>query len=191
MKSTNPATGEITASYDRHGESAVDAALDGAMKAQREWRDADWDRRAALMRRAGELLRERRDDCAKLMANEMGKPVSGGRAEIDKCAWVCDYYADTAREHLAPESIDTDASTSSVHFTPLGVVLAVMPWNYPFWQVFRFIAPTISAGNAGLLKHASNVSGCALEIESIMTDAVGDCWLRTDERYEIDDRRRG
>ena len=123
------------------------------------------------MRRAGALLRERKDELARLMALEMGKPLAQGRAEAEKCAWVCDYYADTAEGFLKPEAIPTDASRSFVAFSPLGIVLAVMPWNFPLWQVFRFVAPGLMAGNAGILKHSSNVSGCALAIEEIVLAA--------------------
>jgi succinate-semialdehyde dehydrogenase/glutarate-semialdehyde dehydrogenase len=123
------------------------------------------------MRRAGELLRERKEDLARLMALEMGKPLAQGRAEADKCASVCEYYADGAERFLAPETIETDARKSFVAFQPLGAVLAVMPWNFPFWQVFRFVAPALMAGNGGVLKHAANVTGCALAIEEIVRRA--------------------
>jgi succinate-semialdehyde dehydrogenase/glutarate-semialdehyde dehydrogenase len=116
-------------------------------------------------------LRERKDELAMLMALEMGKPLAQGRAEAEKCAWVCEYYAAEAEGFLRPETIATDATRSFVAFTPLGVVLAVMPWNFPLWQVFRFVAPGLMAGNAGLLKHSSNVSGCALAIEEIVHGA--------------------
>jgi succinate-semialdehyde dehydrogenase/glutarate-semialdehyde dehydrogenase len=105
------------------------------------------------------------------MADEMGKPLAQGRAETEKCAWCCDYYADNAEKFLSPEVVETDASKSYVAFNPLGIVLAVMPWNFPFWQVFRFAAPGLMAGNAGILKHASNVPGCALAIEEIFRNA--------------------
>jgi succinate-semialdehyde dehydrogenase/glutarate-semialdehyde dehydrogenase len=123
------------------------------------------------MRSAGRVLRENADGYAVLMANEMGKPVSQGRAEVEKCAWVCDYYADNAAAFLKAEPVETDAAKSFVTFQPLGVVLAVMPWNFPLWQVFRFAAPALMAGNAGVLKHASNVPGCALAIEDVFGKA--------------------
>src|SRR6202011_1858262 len=122
-------------------------------------------------RRAERLLRERRRAYAELMTREMGKVLAGGLSEVDKCAWVCDFYAEQAAAFLAPEAIATDASRSYVAFEPLGVVLAVMPWNFPFWQVFRFAAPALMAGNTGLLKHASNVPQCALAIEEILCRA--------------------
>ena len=123
------------------------------------------------MQRAAHILRENANEYGVLMAQEMGKPVRDGRAEAEKCAWVCEYYAEHAEAFLQPEVIPTDASKSFVTFQPLGVVLAVMPWNFPFWQVFRFAAPALMAGNTGVLKHASNVPGCALAIEEVFRKA--------------------
>jgi succinate-semialdehyde dehydrogenase/glutarate-semialdehyde dehydrogenase len=123
------------------------------------------------MKKAAAILRERAREFGELMTAEMGKPVAGGVAEAEKCAWVCDYYADNAEEFLADQEVETDASRSFVTFQPIGVVLAVMPWNFPFWQVFRFAAPNLMAGNAGVLKHASNVPGCALAIEEVFRGA--------------------
>ena len=123
------------------------------------------------MRRAADLLDERKAELARLMALEMGKPLAQGASEAEKCAWVCRYYADNSERFLSPEPVETDASRSFVAFTPLGAVLAIMPWNFPFWQVFRFAAPALMAGNAGLLKHAANVTGCALAIEQVFRDA--------------------
>jgi succinate-semialdehyde dehydrogenase/glutarate-semialdehyde dehydrogenase len=123
------------------------------------------------MSRAAALLRERREEYAALMATEMGKPVLQGSAEVEKCAWVCDYYAEHAERFLAAEAVDSDASRSYVAYQPLGVILAVMPWNFPFWQVFRFAAPSLMAGNTAVLKHASNVMGCALAIESVFQES--------------------
>lgn len=171
MESWNPATEERVAAYEEWSDAELDATLAAVQRAWRAWRETSFGHRADLMRRAARELRDRRDQFARLMATEMGKPVSGGRAEIDKCAQCCDYYADTAASHLAPEAIQTDASKSYVRYDPLGPVLAVMPWNFPFWQVFRFAAPALMAGNAGLLKHASNVTGCALAIEDVFRRA--------------------
>ncbi len=123
------------------------------------------------MMNAAEVLRKNKEDYSRLMTLEMGKPISQSRAEVDKCAWVCEYYAENAEKFLSDELIETDASKSFVTFQPLGIVLAVMPWNFPFWQVFRFAAPGLMAGNAGILKHASNVSGCALAIEEVFREA--------------------
>ena len=123
------------------------------------------------MKNAAKILHERKEEFAKLMTLEMGKPILQSKAEVEKCAWVCDYYADNAEKFLANEIIKTEFSKSYVSFQPLGVVLAIMPWNFPFWQVFRFAAPTLMAGNASVLKHASNVMGCAIAIEKIFNDA--------------------
>ncbi|UCF39924.1 MAG: NAD-dependent succinate-semialdehyde dehydrogenase [Gemmatimonadota bacterium] len=171
IESINPATGEIIATYDEASLDEVSAILERADRAFHDWRRTGFERRAALMRRAGAVLRERTEAYAALMAREMGKPLAQGRAEVEKCAWVCDYYADGAQGFLAAEEIATDASRSFVTYQPLGVVLAVMPWNFPLWQVFRFAAPGLMAGNAGVLKHSSNVMGCALAIESVFREA--------------------
>src|SRR3989475_9759698 len=142
--------------------------------------DCDWSsdvcssdlaHRAKLVREAARLLRERKSQHARTMALEMGKPLPQGEAEAEKCAWVCDYYAEHAERFLADEPRETDASKAFVRSDPIGPVLAIMPWNFPFWQVFRFAAPALMAGNAGLLKHAPNVTRCALEIEAIFREA--------------------
>jgi succinate-semialdehyde dehydrogenase / glutarate-semialdehyde dehydrogenase len=171
LRSVNPTDGRLVHEYAETDQSGVERILRDAHAAFLDWRKTSFPERAGPMKRAGALLRERRDDLARLMAVEMGKPLAQGRAEAEKCAWVCDYYAETAERFLSPEEIPTDASRSYVAFTPLGVVLAVMPWNFPLWQVFRFAAPALMAGNAGVLKHAGNVSGCALAIERIFADA--------------------
>ncbi|MBI3319001.1 MAG: NAD-dependent succinate-semialdehyde dehydrogenase [Candidatus Omnitrophica bacterium] len=168
---TNPATGAVVASYPAM--SAADAVqiLEQAQAAFAGWRRTGFAHRASLMKRAGALLRAQRESHARLMAMEMGKPLAQGRSEIDKCAWACDYYAEQAERFLAPETIPTDASKSLVVFEPLGIVLAVMPWNFPFWQAFRAAVPSLMAGNALVLKHASNVPGCALAIEACFRQA--------------------
>jgi succinate-semialdehyde dehydrogenase/glutarate-semialdehyde dehydrogenase len=171
MKSINPTTGELVAEYPDHTWSEVEARLENAERAFKDWRLTPMTTRADHMRRAAEGLETRKDEFARLMALEMGKPVTAGRAEVDKCAWVCRYYADEAEGMLADRAIPTERTKSYVHHEPLGTVLAVMPWNFPFWQVFRFVAPGIMAGNVGVLKHASNVSGCALVIEEVMVEA--------------------
>ncbi len=145
----------------------VKATLAEVDEAQRVWKETSFAHRAGLLREVGRILRERADELADLMAAEMGKPLAGGRSEAEKCAWVCDFYAEGAAAFLADEAVETDASKSYVTFRPLGVVLAVMPWNFPFWQVLRFAAPALMAGNGGVLKHASNVLGCAFAIEEI------------------------
>jgi succinate-semialdehyde dehydrogenase / glutarate-semialdehyde dehydrogenase len=171
IASINPATDETTRTYEEMDAAAVDRAIEAAHAAFLRWRETSFDERAARLRAAARLLRERRRDYAELMTREMGKVLAGGLSEVDKCAWVCEFYAEHAAAFLADEPVATDASRSFVAFQPLGVVLAVMPWNFPFWQVFRFAAPALAAGNAGVLKHASNVPGCALAIEEVLRDA--------------------
>jgi succinate-semialdehyde dehydrogenase/glutarate-semialdehyde dehydrogenase len=171
LESLNPASGERIATYEEMTPEEVDRILVGCHDAFLEWSRTDLQQRAALLVRVGSLLRKRRDELAGLMTREMGKPITQARAEVDKCAWVCDYYAENAAAFLSPEVIETDAAKSYVCFEPLGVVLAVMPWNFPFWQVLRFAAPALAAGNTAALKHASNVQGCALAIESLFREA--------------------
>jgi succinate-semialdehyde dehydrogenase / glutarate-semialdehyde dehydrogenase len=171
MTSLNPATGEELRHYPEMTPDEVSATITAADEAYQSWRDQSFSQRAAAMQLAAEILRARAGEFAELMAEEMGKPVRDGRAEAEKCAWVCDYYADNAAAFLAREEVPTDARSSFVTFQPLGVILAVMPWNFPFWQVFRFAAPALMAGNAAILKHASNVPGCALAIEEIFGNA--------------------
>jgi succinate-semialdehyde dehydrogenase/glutarate-semialdehyde dehydrogenase len=171
LRSVNPATGTLIREYEEPTGSQIAAILSDAEEAFQHWRKEDIGTRSSLMHEAANVLRNRGRQYAELMALEMGKPLSQGIAEVEKCAWVCDYYAEDAQGFLASEQVETDASRSYVAFRPLGVVLAVMPWNFPFWQVFRFAAPGLMAGNVGVLKHASNVSGCALAIEEVFRDA--------------------
>jgi succinate-semialdehyde dehydrogenase/glutarate-semialdehyde dehydrogenase len=171
IESINPATEELLNTYEEMTPQQVAAAVCEAHEAWKTWRKVPFAERAKPMRRAAEILRERKEEYAKLMALEMGKPFKQGIAEAEKSALGCDYYAEHAEQHLAIEPIKTEGSKSYVAFEPLGVVLAVMPWNFPFWQVFRFAAPALMAGNAGVLKHASNVPGCALAIEKVFVDA--------------------
>jgi succinate-semialdehyde dehydrogenase/glutarate-semialdehyde dehydrogenase len=171
LESINPATDERIRTYAEMSPAEAAAAVDAAHQAFTRWRLTTFDQRAAPMRRAGALLRERKDALARLMAAEMGKPLAAGVAEIDKCATACDYYAEHAARFLAPEDAPTAARKSFVAFNPIGVVLAVMPWNFPFWQVMRFAAPALMAGNTAVLKHASGVQGCALAIEALFRDA--------------------
>jgi len=171
LESVNPTTGKTLATYPEMTARQVEEILAACHAAHLEWRETSLAVRSEPLQRAAELLRDRRDSLAELMTSEMGKPVVQARAEVDKCAWVCDYYAENAQSFLAPEVIETDARKSFVAFEPLGVVLAVMPWNFPLWQVFRFAAPALMAGNTGVLKHASNVQGCSLAIEEILRDA--------------------
>jgi len=171
LKAVNPATGETIREYPEMEREELSEIIESAHQAFLEWKDTDFSIRSRLMKRAAEILRERKEEYGKLMALEMGKPISEGAAECEKCALVCDFYADNAEEFLKPEMIATEAAKSYVTFQPMGVILAVMPWNFPFWQVFRFIAPGLMAGNAGVLKHASNVPGSALAIEEVIRDA--------------------
>jgi succinate-semialdehyde dehydrogenase/glutarate-semialdehyde dehydrogenase len=171
IESINPTTGEVLARYEAMTPTAVAKIIDAAHEALLIWRGVPYAERAGLMRKAAVILHTNAKDYARLMAQEMGKPVRDGVAEAQKCALAGDFYADNAERFLAPEPVATEATKSYVTFNPLGVVLAVMPWNFPFWQVFRFAAPGLMAGNAAVLKHASNVPGCALAIETIFRDA--------------------
>ena len=167
----NPATGATVQTYDEMTAGELAAVLSAVRHEFDAWRRTSMDDRATLMRRAAQLLKERAESYGRLMATEMGKPVAQGKGEAEKCAWVCEYYADNAAQFLADIPAPTDASKSYVTFNPLGVVLAVMPWNFPFWQVLRFAAPALMAGNTALLKHAANVTGSALAIETLFKDA--------------------
>ncbi len=169
--SLNPATGVTFATYPEITTPELRAALRASEKAWLHWRKTTFVEREQLIRRVGELLRERADAHGRLMAMEMGKPIAGGRAESIKCGTACDYYAEHAEQFLADEVIATDASRSYVHYEPIGTVLAIMPWNFPFWQVLRVAAPTLMAGNVMVLKHAANVPGCALAIAALFHDA--------------------
>jgi succinate-semialdehyde dehydrogenase / glutarate-semialdehyde dehydrogenase len=171
LQSMNPTTGGVIASYPEMEDAAVDAMLQEAQEAAVAWRQLSGEVRAKHLRQVAAALRGHQMDYARLMALEMGKPVCQGRAEIEKCAWTCDYFADHAALWLEPELIRTEAQKSYVCYQPLGVVLAVMPWNFPFWQVFRFLAPALMAGNGCVLKHASNVSGCALAMGELVRQA--------------------
>jgi succinate-semialdehyde dehydrogenase/glutarate-semialdehyde dehydrogenase len=167
----NPATDELIASFDAFGPDEVEMALAEAHEAFLEWRARPMGERSVPMRALARLLRERAESYARLATLEMGKPIGEARAEIEKCAWACEHFAVAGPGYLADEVIRSNARRSLVAFQPLGVVLAVMPWNFPFWQVVRFAAPAFMAGNAGLLKHASNVPQCALALEEVIRDA--------------------
>ena len=171
IRTANPATGEPGRAYYSMSIDDARRAAAAAHRAFLSWRRGPLDERAKVIRRAGEILRLRQDEFARLMTEEMGKTVDEGRAEIEKCAFQCEWFADHAHEYLAKEPVDLGGGEAFVTFNPLGVVLAVMPWNFPFWQVFRFAAPALMAGNGALLKHASNVPGCALAIEEVLHQA--------------------
>jgi acyl-CoA reductase-like NAD-dependent aldehyde dehydrogenase len=171
ITSVNPATEEVLARFDPYTPEEVDRALDEAQDAFSAWRVRSIAERAVPMRRLSALLRERADRYGRLISIEMGKPITEAKAEIEKCAFGCEHYAESAARYLADEVVETTARRSLVAFEPLGIVLAVMPWNFPFWQVFRFGAPALMAGNAAILKHASNVPQCALAIEEVVREA--------------------
>ena len=171
MQYINPATGEELQSYEEMTPAAVEDAITRAHETFLDWRRISFSERAILMRRAADVLRAGAPGYARLMAQEMGKPIKDGVSEIQKCALNCDFYAENAESFLAQEQIVADGVKSFVTFNPLGVVLAIMPWNFPFWQVFRFAAPCLMAGNATVLKHASNVPACALAIEDVFRRA--------------------
>jgi succinate-semialdehyde dehydrogenase / glutarate-semialdehyde dehydrogenase len=171
MRATNPATGETLADYPDTSPEEVDRRLARAVEAFAAWRRETFAERTRRMRRLAELLGERRAESARLVTEEMGKPIAAAEAEIDKCALGCTFYASYAEAFLAPEEVATEASRSLVRCDPLGPLLAVMPWNFPFWQVFRFAVPAVMAGNVAVLKHAGNVPGSALAIEALFREA--------------------
>lgn len=171
MKSINPATEELIEEYEPMSDSQLESIIKKANSAQQKWQDKTFDQRAEKLITIASLLKEQKEELAELMAEEMGKPLPQGISEAEKCAWVCEYYAENAEKFLQDDYIETDATKSYIHYTPLGTVLAIMPWNFPFWQLFRFAAPALMAGNAAILKHAPNVTGCALKIEEIIHQA--------------------
>ena len=171
IESVNPATGEVLQVFEHLTTEQVNQKLELAINTFSSYRQTSFQERSKWMKRAAQILDEEKEEFGRLMTKEMGKPLSAAIAEASKCAWVCEYYAEHAEEFLADEIVDTNATRSYIHYQPLGPILAVMPWNFPFWQVFRFAAPALMAGNTGLLKHASNVPQCALAIESILQRA--------------------
>ena len=171
LQTVNPATGEPGRSYEQNTLGEAHAAADAAHKAFVAWRRTSFAERGTILHKAAEVLRARKDEFARLMTDEMGKTLDEGRGEVEKCATNCDWFADHAQEYLANEPVDIGGGEAFVTFNPLGVILAVMPWNFPFWQVFRAAAPALMAGNGMLLKHASNVPGCALAIEEVLHQA--------------------
>jgi len=171
IKSINPSTDEEIKVYQEMTNQEVSGLIEKSHKSILDWKEKSFADRADKMKKAAALLRSRTDKLSKLMTLEMGKPIRQSRGEIEKCAGACEYFAENAESFLNDEIVKTDASKSFITFQPLGLILAIMPWNFPFWQVFRFAAPNLMAGNAGVLKHSSNVSGCALAIEEIFKDA--------------------
>lgn len=171
VKSINPYNNKIIETYKTHTQKEVEDLLNKAHQRFDDWKNVSFQERKKLMHNAANELKTNKQEYAELMTLEMGKPISQAIAEVEKCAWVCEYYAEHTENHLASKKIDTDADKSYINYEPLGVVLAIMPWNYPFWQVFRFAAPALMAGNIAVLKHASNVFGSALNIEKIFERA--------------------
>ncbi|ASV30781.1 NAD-dependent succinate-semialdehyde dehydrogenase [Maribacter cobaltidurans] len=168
--SKNPYTGESIKEYYKDTSASIEEKLKMAQSVQKEWSDKTIEERCELLQNVSELLLDRKEEYAKLISMEMGKPISQSIAEIEKCAWACDFYAFNVEDLLADEIIETDAKESFISYDPLGCILAVMPWNYPFWQVMRFAAPTLTAGNTGILKHAKNVPGCSKALEQLFLD---------------------
>ena len=171
LKSVNPATGELIRDYDAMSEEEIQEVIAASQEAFLDWREVPYESKQELMLKAACVLREGSEEFATLLTQEMGKTIGSARSEVEKCAWVCEFYARKAKDFLAPRMIETDASLSMVRYDPLGPILAVMPWNFPFWRVFRFAAPYLMAGNTGLLKHAANTQGSALAIEQIFERA--------------------
>lgn len=169
--SKNPFTGEKLKSYEEDTSVSIKQKLELTQSIQEEWSNRTLKERCGQLEKVSNLLMERKQEYAELMTSEMGKPISQSIAEIEKCAWACDFYSYNAEDLLSDEIIETDAEESFISYDPLGCVLAVMPWNYPFWQVIRFAAPTLTAGNTGILKHAKNVPGCAKALEKLFLDA--------------------
>jgi succinate-semialdehyde dehydrogenase / glutarate-semialdehyde dehydrogenase len=171
FKSINPYNGRVIGVYKEQTTSQVDLMIEKAQSAFDNWRKVPVAERARLMAKAGDVLRDNVEEYAKMITQEMGKPISESRGEVNKCAWACDYYAENAAAFLSDEVIKTEAQKSFVRHDPMGCILSIMPWNFPFWQVFRFAAPSLTAGNVALLKHAPNVFGCAEQIAGVFQKA--------------------
>ena len=169
--SINPANNNKINSYEEISKDSINQIIDSSFNTFLEWRNKSFSYRAKKMRHLAELLKQKKELLGLLMTKEMGKPIKQSIAEAEKCAWVCEYYADNAEKFLSQKEIPTGSTKSFISFQPIGIVLAIMPWNFPFWQVFRFASPALMAGNVGILKHASNVQGCAIEIEKLFLEA--------------------
>ena len=169
--SINPANNKKLNSYQEISKDSINQIIDSSFNTFLEWRNKSFSYRAKKMRYLAELLKQKKEQLGFLMTKEMGKPIKQSIAEAEKCAWVCEYYADNAEQFLSQKEIPTESTKSFISFQPIGIVLAIMPWNFPFWQVFRFASPALMAGNVGILKHASNVQGCAIEIEKLFLEA--------------------
>ncbi|MCX2741077.1 NAD-dependent succinate-semialdehyde dehydrogenase [Pontibacter anaerobius] len=171
IETVNPATGEVLKTFTPHTPKEVKQKIEAAEQAFQSWRDTSFEERTRYMNRQAEILENEAEKYGRIISLEMGKPLKDAIAEVKKCALACRYYAENAEDFLADEEVETKAERSLIAFEPLGVVLAIMPWNFPFWQAYRFLAPALMAGNVGLLKHASNVPQCALAIEEIVRKA--------------------
>lgn len=171
ISSVNPFNGEELNVYQRHDQNELEAIVSSAQDAFLVWRERAIAERTKLLKKLSKVLERNKKEYGRLMMQEMGKPITQGLAEIEKCAWLCDFYAKNAEDFLADELIETEASETFISYDPMGVILGIMPWNFPFWQVARFAIPTLTAGNTVLLKHASNVTGCALAIEDAFKEA--------------------
>lgn len=171
IQSVNPINGQVIKSYTADDDKVINNKIEQAQRAWIKWKSVPRSEKAILLNNTAKILKDRKNDLSLLMALEMGKPLKEGNLEIEKCVSVCEYYALHASDFLKDQLIDTEARKSFVSFQPLGIVLAIMPWNFPFWQVFRFLAPGLIAGNCGLLKHSSSVPGCALAIEEVLLQA--------------------
>lgn len=171
IETINPASGKIIASYENEAPEVVSRKVKAAREAFSKWKKIDLTERTEYMRRLGRVMRKNREEYARTVTEEMGKPIRQSLAEIEKCAWVCDYYAEHAEVFLQDELIPTEFRKSFVSFEPLGVVACIMPWNFPFWQVMRFAVPSLTAGNVGVLKHSSVCLGSAIKLEQAFNDA--------------------
>ncbi|MBJ2174339.1 NAD-dependent succinate-semialdehyde dehydrogenase [Aureibaculum sp. A20] len=171
IKTRNPYNGELIAEHEQHSKKEISQILKKAQDTFEEWRKEDISERVALLNNLGDLLIRKKAELAQLITKEMGKPIKQSVAEIEKCRTVCEFYAINADDFLSDELIETEAQESFISYDPLGCILAIMPWNFPFWQVFRFAAPTLTAGNTAILKHASNTTGCALAIQDLFIEA--------------------
>lgn len=171
LVSINPANNKILESHKEFSTEKINQIINSSYNTYLEWRNESISYRSKMMRDLAELLKQKKEKLGALMTQEMGKPIKQSIAEAEKCAWVCEYYADNAERFLSKKEISTDSKKSFISFQPIGLILAIMPWNFPFWQVFRFASPTLMAGNVGILKHASNVQGCAKQIEKLFLEA--------------------
>src|SRR5450830_188254 len=171
ITSVNPATNQVIRQYEEHDDAYVQLALHNAVVAQRSWARRPVAERAGMLSKVAAVLRANQEKFARMITDEMGKPLAEALGEIEKCAVTCDFYADAAPGYLADTQVASNASESAVVYDPMGVILAIMPWNYPFWQFIRFAAPALAAGNGGILKHANNVPECALALEQMFVEA--------------------